>query len=158
VQLPRRAIGSAETVADLVKLLTAAPRQRVSSRRDEPATQAAALAPRERLGTPAPHVRSSTYWPGMRSNTASHSRDWCSAQNQRCPDYAQLRNAARSVAGSLQRAGVQPGARVALMLPTALNISTRFFGVLLAGAVTVPIYPPARPSQIEEHVHRSPAF
>src|SRR5574340_472694 len=29
-----------------------------------------------------------------------------------------------------------------------------FFGVLLAGGVPVPIYPPTRPSQIEDHLRR----
>ncbi len=29
-----------------------------------------------------------------------------------------------------------------------------FFGILLAGAMPVPIYPPARLSQIEEHLRR----
>jgi acyl-CoA synthetase (AMP-forming)/AMP-acid ligase II len=29
-----------------------------------------------------------------------------------------------------------------------------FFGVLFAGAIPVPVYPPTRPSRLEEHVHR----
>src|SRR5262249_1702967 len=43
---------------------------------------------------------------------------------------------------------------VALMLPTGRDYLVAFFGALVAGAVPVPIYPPSRPSQLEEHVRR----
>ncbi len=68
--------------------------------------------------------------------------------------YAELQRGARSVAAGLLRAGVQTGSTVALMLPTGIGYLQAFFGVLLAGAVPVPIYPPARLSQLEEHVRR----
>ena len=50
--------------------------------------------------------------------------------------------------------GLQPGERVAIMLPTSEAFFAAFFGVLYAGGVPTPIYPPARPSQIEEHLKR----
>ena len=68
--------------------------------------------------------------------------------------YGGLRQGARLVAGGLARAGLQAGARVALMLPTGIGYLHAFFGVLLAGAIPVPIYPPTRLSQLEEHVGR----
>ena len=40
------------------------------------------------------------------------------------------------------------------MLPTAPGYFTSYVGVLLAGAVPVPIYPPTRPSQLEDHLRR----
>ena len=40
------------------------------------------------------------------------------------------------------------------MLPTGRDFFRSFFGILLAGAVPVPIYPPARWSQIEDHLRR----
>ena len=40
------------------------------------------------------------------------------------------------------------------MLPTGRDYFFSFFGVLLAGGVPVPIYPPARPAQIEAHLRR----
>jgi 1-acyl-sn-glycerol-3-phosphate acyltransferase len=61
--------------------------------------------------------------------------------------------AARAAAGLWERS-VRPGDRVALMLPTGESYFFSFFGVLLAGAVPVPIYPPTRPSQLEEHLRR----
>jgi 1-acyl-sn-glycerol-3-phosphate acyltransferase len=40
------------------------------------------------------------------------------------------------------------------MLPTGPEFFPAFFGALYAGAVPVPIYPPARPSQLAEHLLR----
>lgn len=68
--------------------------------------------------------------------------------------YARLLEESRAVAGGLQRLGIQAGEAVALMLPTSADYFYAFFGALLAGAFPVPLYPPARASQIEEHVRR----
>lgn len=68
--------------------------------------------------------------------------------------YAMLKTGAAAVAGGLQGAGVQPRQAVAIMLPTSADDFYTYFGILLAGAIPVPIYPPARLSQIEEHVRR----
>ncbi|MDA3785315.1 MAG: AMP-binding protein, partial [Deltaproteobacteria bacterium] len=58
------------------------------------------------------------------------------------------------VACGLQQRGLEPGQRVALMLPTSPAYFFCFFGVIMAGAIPVPLYPPARLSQIEEHLRR----
>jgi 1-acyl-sn-glycerol-3-phosphate acyltransferase len=68
--------------------------------------------------------------------------------------YAGLLQGARAVAGGLQARGLQPRQTVALMLPTGADYFLGFFGILLAGGVPVPIYPPVRPSQLEEHLLR----
>ena len=68
--------------------------------------------------------------------------------------YAALLQRARRIAAGLLAEGVEPKQRIALMLPTGVEYLASFFGVLLAGAVPVPIYPPARLSQIEEHLAR----
>jgi acyl carrier protein len=68
--------------------------------------------------------------------------------------YQTLLAQATRVALGLQQQGISPNATVALMLPTAFEFFFAFFGVLLAGAVPIPIYPPARASQLEEHVRR----
>jgi 1-acyl-sn-glycerol-3-phosphate acyltransferase len=46
------------------------------------------------------------------------------------------------------------GDRVAIMLPTGREFFAAFYGALYAGCVPVPLYPPARPSQIEDHMRR----
>ena len=68
--------------------------------------------------------------------------------------YADLDQKARTVAAALAASSLAPGQTVALMLPTSVDYLATFFGALLAGLVPVPIYPPARPSQIEDHLRR----
>ena len=68
--------------------------------------------------------------------------------------YRHVAEQAQAVASGLRQAGLQPGERVAIMLPTSEAFFAAFFGVLYAGGVPTPIYPPARPSQIEEHLKR----
>ena len=68
--------------------------------------------------------------------------------------YADLQRAAEAVAAGLQARGLQPQQTVALMLPTGREFFAAFVGVLLAGGIPVPIYPPARLSQIEDHLRR----
>lgn len=68
--------------------------------------------------------------------------------------YRQLKDTAMRVAGGLQQRGLKPAEPVALMLPSGPDYFYSFFGVLLAGGIPVPIYPPARPSQLEDHMRR----
>jgi 1-acyl-sn-glycerol-3-phosphate acyltransferase len=68
--------------------------------------------------------------------------------------FEALRLGAERVAGGLQAGGLEAGETVALMLPTSLAYFETFFGVMMAGGIPVPIYPPARPSQLEDHVKR----
>ncbi len=68
--------------------------------------------------------------------------------------YSALSEGAKKIAAGLVARELQPGQSVALMLPTSLDYFYCFFGVLMAGGVPIPIYPPARPSQIEDHLRR----
>ena len=68
--------------------------------------------------------------------------------------FSQLKNAANNLATSLHQRGLEPAEPVALMLPTGPDYFYSFFGILLAGGIPVPIYPPARPSQLEDHMQR----
>jgi len=68
--------------------------------------------------------------------------------------YGGLRDAARRVAVGLIGEGLKPGEAVALMLPTGIDYFAAFFGVLYAGGVPVPIYPPPRISLISDHIRR----
>ncbi|WP_259331966.1 AMP-binding protein [Pseudomonas sp. GW101-3H06] len=68
--------------------------------------------------------------------------------------YGALHQGALAVAAGLQRSGLHAGQTVALMLPTSRDFLHGFFGILLAGGVPVPIYPPLRLSQIEDHLRR----
>jgi len=68
--------------------------------------------------------------------------------------YQALYDQASAVAAGLRAEGVAAGQVVALMLPTSIAYLASFFGILLAGCIPVPIYPPARRSQIVEHIER----
>ncbi|MBW2735689.1 MAG: fatty acyl-AMP ligase [Deltaproteobacteria bacterium] len=72
--------------------------------------------------------------------------------------YDELLQRARCVAVGLQRAGLRPGDRAALILPTAPEFYDAFFGVLLCGAVPVPLYPPVRLGRFEEYHPRTAAM
>lgn len=68
--------------------------------------------------------------------------------------YRQLNNAAVRIAGGLQQHGLKPAEPVALMLPSCADYFYCFIGILLAGGIPVPLYPPARLSQLEDHIRR----
>ena len=68
--------------------------------------------------------------------------------------FAQLLEGAEAVARGLRASGVEPRRTVALMLPTGFDFYFSFLGVLLAGAVPVPIYPPVRLDRLEEYAAR----
>ncbi|MCH8301948.1 MAG: AMP-binding protein [Proteobacteria bacterium] len=68
--------------------------------------------------------------------------------------YAALADGAQAMAAGLQARGLLPGRSVAIMLPTGRDYLFSFFGILLAGGIPVPIYPPLRPSQLEDHLRR----
>lgn len=68
--------------------------------------------------------------------------------------YSQLLDTSLRVAAGLEARGLGPNETVAIMLPTSADFFYSFFGVMLAGGIAVPIYPPARPDKIEEYVKR----
>jgi 1-acyl-sn-glycerol-3-phosphate acyltransferase len=70
------------------------------------------------------------------------------------PSYATLRDRARSIAAGLAASDVRPGESVAVMLPTGVEYFAVFMGVLFAGAVPVPLYPPSRPAQLDDYLRR----
>jgi len=68
--------------------------------------------------------------------------------------YGDLLGQASAVAAGLVGRGMKPRQGVALMLPTGRDYLDCFFGVMLAGGIPVPIYPPARLSQLDDHLRR----
>ena len=72
--------------------------------------------------------------------------------------FGELAAAAQKCAEELARRGVPAGGRVALMLPTSREFFISYAGILLVGAVPVPIYPPFRADRIEEYAGRQSAI
>ena len=151
VRLPIDAISEAETVADVARALERARPREGTANIPEPARPLALVAP------------------ASEAATLTEALDWHAAQHRERvhlsllrddaaePDrltYGDLADAGRRVAAGLVARDVVPGDRIALMLPTSLDFFITFFGVLYAGAVPVPIYPPTRLSQIEDHLRR----
>jgi acyl carrier protein len=75
-------------------------------------------------------------------------------ERELCISYGMLLREALKVATRLRMLQMEPGETIAMMLPTGRDYFNCFFGVLFGGGIPVPLYPPARPTQIEEHVRR----
>lgn len=77
-------------------------------------------------------------------------------QNETQPEtvitYGDLYKNASKIAYGLVAKGIKPDDTVAIMLPTSSGFFYAFFGILLAGAIPVPIYPPFRVDRLEEYV------
>jgi acyl carrier protein len=157
VHLPEELLGSVETVADVVREVTAASVAGPRSGSAGTATPAIVrrTSPRPVLEEPrrAATLNEVLEWHVERNPDATHAVVLADERSEPL-SYAQLYDGARRVAGGLIEAGVRPRSTVALMLPTGSGYLRVFMGALLAGAIPVPIYPPTRPSQLEEHVHR----
>ena len=72
--------------------------------------------------------------------------------------FGELYARAGSVARELSRRGISTGHAVAIMLPTSAEFFYTFMGVLRAGGVPVPIYPPFRADRIAEYAARQSAI
>lgn len=68
--------------------------------------------------------------------------------------YRDLHEAGLRVANGLLLRGLISGDRVAIMLPTETDFFLALVGVLYAGGIPVPVYPPFRRSQVEDHLRR----
>lgn len=63
--------------------------------------------------------------------------------------YGQLHAMAARLAGALRANGIEPGDRVALILPNVPAFPVAFFGTLLAGGVVVPMNPLLKAGEID---------
>ncbi|MGV0838167.1 fatty acyl-AMP ligase [Mycolicibacterium thermoresistibile] len=71
---------------------------------------------------------------------------------------ADIHARATTIAADLAARGIRRGDRVALVLPTCPEFVECFFGVMCAGAIPVPLYPPVRLGKIDEYHHRTAAM
>ena len=151
VRLPESLLLSAETPRDLWRALAAAGRAPALA----PET---AVAPALAAAMAAPET-ADTLWAVMDWHVQAHpDRPHIFLLTESGAEeeirYGTLAREAEAIAAGLQARGLRPGQTVAIMLPTGRDYFTSFFGVLAAGAIPVPIYPPVRASQIEDHLRR----
>jgi 1-acyl-sn-glycerol-3-phosphate acyltransferase len=153
VRLPIEVVSEANTVGDILDALGQVPPDRLAI--------AAAL-------PPMPPQLPVAHAPGE-ARTLIEGLEWHVAEHPDRPHltvlqdesvvlstltYGELAREARAVAASLVEVDVATGDRIALMLPTSPEFFIAFFGILYAGAVPVPIYPPMQLSKIEEFMRR----
>ena len=150
--LPERALAESETPRDLLRFLghsAPAPQYPAGEMGQRPLAGDAAAAPasaRTLLDVLDWHVRMHPERPHIHLYDASDQENTLT--------YSALAQGAEAVSAALAARGLEPGETVAIMLPTCRDYFFSFFGILLAGGVPVPLYPPARMSQIEDHLNR----
>ena len=151
--LPERVLVTAETPRDLLRAIQQA---------------AMAAGPAPVLPAAEPATRGETGEMPSAANTLLEVLDWHVHAHPERPhiylttesgaeeeiSYTALQHGARAVAVGLRERDLRPGQTVAIMLPTGRDYFYSFYGVLMAGGIPVPIYPPMRLSQIEEHLRR----
>jgi len=156
VTIPERIFADAETPRDLLRAVTGA------SPSETPATDLEIRA--EYLGEalPAPHTARTLVdvvdWHVRRHPDRPHVRFYMDDGEGEVLTYRQLHEGAQALAAGLQRRGLRPGEPVVIMLATGPDYFFSFLGTLMAGGIPVPIYPPARKSQIEDHLRRHGAL
>lgn len=150
VSLPEGAL-HAETPAALLRFLHASRGRSASVPDDRPFAELAPVGGRPDTVATLPEVLD---WHAARHPNRVHARLYADDGSARPLTYSELKDGADSVTAGLAALGVRPADRVALMLPTGHDYFCAFLGILRAGAVPVPIYPPGRASQITEHMRR----
>ena len=154
ISLPEQVLASAETPRDLWGALLSAGAAGRQGRSSAQIMRAAAL--EELEGTPhtARTLPEMLDWHVLSHPQRPHVYLYGDGDEPEAITYAALADGARALAAGLQARGLLPGQTVAIMLPTGRDYLFSFFGILLAGGIPVPIYPPLRPSQVEDHLRR----
>ena len=153
IELPDALLGTAERPRDLLKGLRASP---IARRSTPHVAVAREVAP---FSVEVPHAARTLVDVLIAHATATPDRTHVnlyegSSDTPRPISYGELFVNARRVAEGLRRSGLEPGQVAAIMLPTCAAYLETFLGVLFAGGIALPIYPPERPSQLEDHLKR----
>jgi 1-acyl-sn-glycerol-3-phosphate acyltransferase len=170
MRLPDRVVAEADTVQNLIDAILheeseaadrgASPRGEVSAA--SPASPAT-LPPGARPSTPADlaeKIRNAETLTeilrlrGRGEPGRAHIHLYEEGDDPREITFGELYDRASAVATELQNRGLEPGQTVAIMLPTCAEFFFTFAGVLLAGGIPVPIYPPIRADRITEYAER----
>ena len=71
--------------------------------------------------------------------------------------YAELDRAARGIATSLRARGVEPGQKVAILIPNLPEFTQTYFGILYAGCTVVPLNVLLSAPEVQYHLEDSGA-
>jgi fatty-acyl-CoA synthase len=167
VRLPDTLAGEANTPAELIQAILAAPGGPPSEVEEFSAVRAAARTQQmqreeaEKITQKAETLVEVIRLRGVHDAARTHlivMEDDEQGEHQHTMTFGELYASAQKCAEELARRGVTPGARVSLMLPTSRQFFICYAGILLAGGVPVPIYPPFRADRIEEYAERQGAI
>jgi len=153
--LPERALAEIETLRDLMREIDAAAGRPpaayipAGAARDEQT-----LPPGARAAVDAKTLTDALGWHARHHPNKLHVRFYADDGDGETLTYGELWDDAGRVAAGLVAHDVSPGEAVVIMLPSGRDYFASFFGVLRAGCVPVPVYPPGRPREIEDHIRR----
>ena len=149
--LPEQALATSETPRDLLRFL-------LSSAGHAPRAADTSVASLVQSGSVRPPVHAQTLTEALEYHVGKQPERLSvylyENNKETAITYRVLWEGAIGYAARLMEAGLQPGQMVAIMLPTCKEYLYSFYGVLLAGGVPVPLYPPARLTTIEDHMTR----
>jgi fatty-acyl-CoA synthase len=162
VRLPDRVVAEADTVSDLVEAILRAegnPAAAASNFSPDAAGAARAISTSAAPELAEPVRRAATLTEiirlrGRGEPGRAHIRIYEEDDSLRTITFGELYERSSRVAFELRRRGLDAGQTVAIMLPTCADFFYTFAGVLLAGGIPVPIYPPFRADRIAEYAAR----
>ena len=156
VTLSEQILATVDTARDLLRaIMSAGSGNHKAIDRDIAAVKLAGV---EEAPLGAPTLIEVLQWHVAKHPDRPHIRLYGPQEKEEIITYRDLWSGAERVAAGLQHFGLQAGESLLIMLPTGREYFFAFFGVLLAGAIPVPVYPPGRPKQIEEHLLRHSAI
>ena len=167
VRLPDRVASEANTPEDLARAILAAPGTAVEEVEAGSALRASVTAQKLHREAADAGVFSAETLLDVLRHRAAHdaerahlliTEDTDGEERSLTLTFGELYAAGQRCAAELGRRGVPAGGRVALMLPTSRAFFVSYAGILLAGAIPVPIYPPFRADRIEEYAARQSAI
>ncbi|MBM3350761.1 MAG: AMP-binding protein [Betaproteobacteria bacterium] len=151
VQLTEEVFATAETPRDLVVQV------KTAGGINLPSVAMAEAIPEDRLEVPPQDIQTLTgllNWHAAHHGERTHVTLYSDGEQVHNISYRALQQDAQKIAAGLLALGLEAGSRVAIMLPTCREFLAVFYGAIYAGCVPVPLYPPARLSQLEDHMRR----
>ncbi len=152
VTVPEQTFATMETPRDLLRAVIGARGAKAAAA--AAVVEAAALGAADVAPPEADTLVAVLDWHAARHPDRAHLRLYSDEDDGEILTYGELKDEATAVAKGLRQSDLQPGEAVVVMLPTSRAYFASFVGILLAGGVPAPIYPPLRPSQIEDHLRR----
>jgi fatty-acyl-CoA synthase len=166
VRLPDRVVAEADTVQDLIDAIL---NEEFGSKHstealDHPISSAAVVNPELPPAAARPDIQEQILQAttltevirlrGRGEPNRVHVQVYEEDDQLRTITFGDLYERASLVAAELRRRGLAPTQTVAIMLPTCAEFFYTFAGILLAGGIPVPIYPPFRADRIAEYATR----